>query len=58
MVYTCWKQFEKRGAPLDFIRRRLIRVVPLYWGATTLMILVVIVFPQSIKTATQIGING
>jgi peptidoglycan/LPS O-acetylase OafA/YrhL len=52
MVYTCWGVFGRPGASLDFIRRRIIRIVPLYWLATTLMILVVILIPQNVNTAT------
>jgi len=53
MVYTCWDIFGRPGAAFDFIRRRLIRIVPLYWLATTLMITVVLVFPDKIHTATR-----
>jgi exopolysaccharide production protein ExoZ len=34
MVHICWDNFGRRAAPADFLRRRIIRIVPLYWVAT------------------------
>ena len=34
MVHICWKTFGQRAAVADFLRRRVIRIVPLYWFAT------------------------
>ena len=34
MVHISWESFGKRAASVDFLRRRLIRIVPLYWLAT------------------------
>ena len=34
MVHISWQSFGKRAASVDFLRRRVIRVVPLYWLAT------------------------
>ena len=53
MVYSCWEKFGQSGALADFWVKRLIRIVPLYWVATTTMILVVLMFPQNINTATS-----
>ena len=53
MVYSCWDQFGRRGAPLKYFTRRLIRIVPLYWAATTLMIAVILLSPGTVKTATN-----
>ncbi len=53
MVYTCWNGFQQKNAGFDFMRRRLIRIVPLYWAATSLMILAILMFPQKINTATS-----
>jgi exopolysaccharide production protein ExoZ len=53
MVYICWDKFGKPGAMLDFWIKRLIRIIPLYWIATTLMILVVVLLPQKVNTATS-----
>ena len=53
MVYSCWNQFGRKDAPVKFFTRRLIRVVPLYWAATTLMILVILFLPGTVKTATN-----
>ena len=34
MVHISRQSFGKRGASADFLRRRIIRIVPLYWLAT------------------------
>jgi exopolysaccharide production protein ExoZ len=34
MVLICWDDFGRRGAPANFMRKRIIRIVPLYWIAT------------------------
>jgi peptidoglycan/LPS O-acetylase OafA/YrhL len=53
MVHTAWNEFARPGAAGDFMIRRLIRILPLYWSATTLMILVVIAIPGVVHTATS-----
>ncbi len=53
MVHTCWNVFGTQGASTDFLKRRIIRIVPLYWVATTLMIAVVILYPGKVNTATS-----
>jgi exopolysaccharide production protein ExoZ len=34
MVHISWDDFGRRGAAANFLRRRIIRIVPLYWLAT------------------------
>ena len=34
MVHVCWDDFGRRGAATNFLRKRIIRIVPLYWLAT------------------------
>ena len=34
MVHICWDDFGRRGAAANFLRKRVIRIVPLYWLAT------------------------
>jgi peptidoglycan/LPS O-acetylase OafA/YrhL len=34
MVHICWNNFGRRGAAANFLLRRIIRIVPLYWLAT------------------------
>jgi peptidoglycan/LPS O-acetylase OafA/YrhL len=53
MVYVSRDAFGRTGATLDFLRRRIIRIVPLYWLMTTLMIAVVVLLPEQINTATS-----
>lgn len=36
MYYLMHNRFQQPGAPIDFLRRRLVRIVPLYWICTTL----------------------
>jgi hypothetical protein len=33
MVHICWGSFGQRGAAAELPRRRVIRIVPLYWLA-------------------------
>ncbi|WP_083649273.1 acyltransferase family protein [Salaquimonas pukyongi] len=53
MTYTCWDIFGKPRATSNFMARRLIRIVPLYWVTTSLMIAVVVLFPGNVKSATS-----
>ncbi|CAN7216388.1 acyltransferase [Bosea sp. LjRoot90] len=46
MVYVSGKDFAKRGSAWTFLRRRLIRIVPLYWALTTIMLIVGLLLPQ------------
>jgi peptidoglycan/LPS O-acetylase OafA/YrhL len=46
MVVTTASAFGSPAAALDFMRRRLIRIVPLYWALTTLMLGVIMVVPS------------
>ena len=34
MVHISWESFGERAGSVDFLRRRIIRIVPLYWLAT------------------------
>jgi exopolysaccharide production protein ExoZ len=34
MMHTAGDQFGKTGAALAFLRKRIMRIVPLYWAAT------------------------
>jgi exopolysaccharide production protein ExoZ len=38
MVYTAWPLFGTRGGPSTFFLRRLVRIVPLYWFMTTVVL--------------------
>jgi exopolysaccharide production protein ExoZ len=39
MYYTNRDRFGRRGAPIDFFTRRVIRIVPLYWLCTLVIVL-------------------
>lgn len=53
MIYTCWNKFGQPNAMYNFARKRMIRIVPLYWIMTTLMICIVIVLPDNVNSATS-----
>jgi peptidoglycan/LPS O-acetylase OafA/YrhL len=46
MIYTNFDAFGRPGAPASFMRRRVIRVVPLYWVCTTLVVLLLAFAPR------------
>ena len=49
MYYMMHDRFGAPGAPADFLRRRIIRIVPLYWICTTLMLAALLAAPQLIN---------
>lgn len=53
MLYTTQNSFGRAGETYSFLRRRVLRIVPFYWIATTLMIIAVMMFPGSVNTATS-----
>ncbi|MEZ5873094.1 MAG: acyltransferase [Nitratireductor sp.] len=53
MVHVSRNAFGVSGASLDYLKRRVARIVPLYWLMTTLMVLVVILVPSVVDTATN-----
>lgn len=52
MAYTTRNMLGSPAEAWQFVKRRIIRIVPLYWIMTSLMILVVILLPQQVNTAT------
>jgi exopolysaccharide production protein ExoZ len=50
MVYTHFEDFGEVGSSASFIWRRLIRVVPLYWIATTATIVLLLIVPGAFST--------
>ncbi|MDO8288435.1 MAG: acyltransferase [Parvibaculum sp.] len=51
MMYTNYNEFGVKGAPLRFLVRRIIRVVPLYYIFTSMLIGVIIFMPHILDTA-------
>src|SRR5437016_4636844 len=49
MVTTSWNAFGQPGAALDFMRRRIIRIVPLYWLLTTVAVIGVFFVPTMLN---------
>jgi exopolysaccharide production protein ExoZ len=49
MVYASGELFGRRDAPALFMARRLIRIVPLYWAATTLFVLAALTARSSVS---------
>lgn len=52
MVLTGGGLAGKRGAPLEFMRRRVIRVVPLYWFYTIGMLIAIWLFSSQLNHST------
>lgn len=57
IVHVSWDQFHKTGAGINFLARRLIRLVPLYWACTALMMVAFLFFPTVIQSGrtTSLG---
>lgn len=52
MVYVTWGKLDRPGAHWNFLRARLIRIVPLYWFYTLLLATVALTVPSVLDTAT------
>lgn len=51
--FVMWTSTAGRDmSPLDFYRRRVIRIVPLYWLLTSVLVVVMLVKPQLLRTAS------
>jgi peptidoglycan/LPS O-acetylase OafA/YrhL len=46
MIYTNYDVFARPGAPALFMRRRIIRVVPMYWVCTTIVVVLLVFAPR------------
>ena len=56
MVTISWDDFARPGAATSFLRRRLERVVPLYWIVTTLAVVGVMIVPSLLSVpVTDLG---
>ena len=49
MVYSSADLFGRSGSATRFMARRLIRIVPLYWAATTLFLIVALATPGNVS---------
>ena len=52
MVYTSRALFARAGAWREFVTRRLVRIVPVYWFYTTLLAVVALALPSVLQKAT------
>lgn len=52
MVYTSREKFGKPGVWKVFMARRLMRIVPVYWFYTTVLIAVALIMPRALQTIT------
>lgn len=52
--FIMWTSVERRGhiSATAFLRNRLIRIVPLYWVATSALVLVAFITPQLLRTTS------
>lgn len=53
MVHVSGDAFGKPGAMGEYLKKRIARIVPLYWLMTSVMILVVLFLPSQVDTATN-----
>ncbi|MFK5894875.1 MAG: acyltransferase [Pseudomonadota bacterium] len=53
MVIVSKSKFQQPGASFDFIIRRIIRVVPMYWLYTILIATLLVLFPQYFSAGKQ-----
>jgi exopolysaccharide production protein ExoZ len=49
MIVTSWDQFGSPKSAIDFMHRRIARIVPLYWFVTTLAVVGVFFAPSMLK---------
>jgi peptidoglycan/LPS O-acetylase OafA/YrhL len=49
MYYLTVDQFAVKGAPFEFMKRRLIRIVPLYWICTTAYLAMLVISPGDVN---------
>ena len=49
MFYLMHDRFAQPGSPSRFLRRRLIRILPLYWICTTMMLISIVMAGQMIR---------
>lgn len=57
MVYISKDNFGKPGAPTDFLVRRIIRVVPVYWFYTFLIASILLSVPHLFSQGKSFGLN-
>jgi exopolysaccharide production protein ExoZ len=50
MVYTNHDAFRRPGASTDFLRRRILRIAPIYWLYTTLVVVLLALAPSLFST--------
>lgn len=55
MYWTNWREFGVSWAPREFLLRRVIRIVPLYYLATSLIVAVLLLMPSRLNT-TQMDV--
>lgn len=53
MVHVSAGRFGRPRQTFEFLRRRLIRIVPLYWTATLAMIAVIVLLPGAVDSASR-----
>jgi peptidoglycan/LPS O-acetylase OafA/YrhL len=51
MVYTSQNLYGQKGAWKTFLKKRFVRIVPLYWFYTSAMVMVLLLLPSAFDTA-------
>ena len=49
MVVVAAGEFGRNGAPLTFLKKRIIRIVPLYWIMSAILVGVILLFPTLVE---------
>jgi exopolysaccharide production protein ExoZ len=52
MYYLSHDHFADKGYPAEFLKRRIVRVVPTYWLFTTMMVLAAVLRPDTVNNGT------
>jgi peptidoglycan/LPS O-acetylase OafA/YrhL len=50
MFYVHQEHFDRPGAPREFLVRRILRIVPIYWFLTTIAVFILVLAPQVFTT--------
>jgi len=57
MYYVAGSEFGSKGAPLEFLKRRFVRIAPMYWFTTTLMLAATLALPQLLNHARIVPLH-
>jgi peptidoglycan/LPS O-acetylase OafA/YrhL len=54
--FVMWVSTRGRGlSPLEFYRKRIVRIVPLYWAMTGVVLLILLIFPAMVQSGRLVA---